>query len=319
MTLHLTRVSYLYTLQVSDRLVSGGVCDPLANKNLIYYARDAIVTVGYAGLAYGLSLTNPDMPTDEWIVEQLWGNPIPRHDDGVRPWAFSGVHILRWLDIGQSIILLQRKLQEAINRLPSSQRVSPCQMTIAGWQKNRRRRWKPISVNIEKPQGNAPVTIDRPERYWYLTGKLLIVTPDGYLSAEDMTNLRNSISAVLPDKCETIFVENIRRFSSQHPLRVGSHCLSILLSPPSYALIRVRFIPDVPHSAILRSENGRYRRIPVAFSPWIISPRGLHSPSVIHGRSEIRLGLYNIVIEAPESETGIVGYMGSLRRPPGPR
>lgn len=56
MTLHLTQVSYLYTLQVGDRLISGGINDPLANKNIIYWARDAIVTLGYSGLYEMLKL-----------------------------------------------------------------------------------------------------------------------------------------------------------------------------------------------------------------------------------------------------------------------
>jgi hypothetical protein len=49
MTLILTYASARYVLQVTDRLVTQGgkIFDPLANKNLIYVARDAIVTVGY--------------------------------------------------------------------------------------------------------------------------------------------------------------------------------------------------------------------------------------------------------------------------------
>jgi hypothetical protein len=34
MTLHLGRISQFFALQISDRLVNGGVEDPLANKNL---------------------------------------------------------------------------------------------------------------------------------------------------------------------------------------------------------------------------------------------------------------------------------------------
>ena len=87
-------------LHVSDRLVSGGVHDPLANKCIIYWARGALVSIGYAGLAYGLSKSNPNMPTDEWIAEKLWGKPIPRGRDGLRPATFAMSKISKWLDIG---------------------------------------------------------------------------------------------------------------------------------------------------------------------------------------------------------------------------
>ena len=53
---------------VSDRLVSGGVHDPLANKNLIYQARDAIVVVGYAGAAYELNSSNKNIPTSHETI-----------------------------------------------------------------------------------------------------------------------------------------------------------------------------------------------------------------------------------------------------------
>src|SRR5437660_7557363 len=60
MTLHLIRASRSYVAHASDRLVSGGVNDPLANKQIIYLARDALVSIGYAGIAYGLSSSSPN-------------------------------------------------------------------------------------------------------------------------------------------------------------------------------------------------------------------------------------------------------------------
>ena len=77
MTLHLTQISPLYTLQVGDRLVSGSIHDPLANKNIIYWARDGFFTIGYSGLAY-----LQGKPTDQWIAEKLWGDVIPVGPDG---------------------------------------------------------------------------------------------------------------------------------------------------------------------------------------------------------------------------------------------
>src|SRR5262245_32888941 len=122
MTLHLTQISNRYTLQVSDRLVSGGVQDPLANKNLIYWARDALVTIAYSGLAYELSRSDHNTPTDEWIAEILRGGPIPRGPDGVRPASFGSDKISGWLDVGQSILLLRDQLQQSLDNLPFNRR-----------------------------------------------------------------------------------------------------------------------------------------------------------------------------------------------------
>ena len=172
MTLHLTRISTQYTLQVSDRLVSGGIQDPLANKNLIYWAQDALVTIAYTGLAYGLSSSNPDMPTDEWIAETLRGHPIPRGPDGIEPVAFGIQKIPRWLDIGQSIQLLRDRLQQSLNRLPESHRDYPFELVMAGWQQMRRQRFRPFSANIVKPRGNAPITVERLPRYWHFLRRI---------------------------------------------------------------------------------------------------------------------------------------------------
>jgi hypothetical protein len=63
-----------YFVQVSDRLVTGGSrSDPCANKTVVYRARDALVSIGYSGIAYV-----DQTPTDDWIVEHLWGNSLPR-------------------------------------------------------------------------------------------------------------------------------------------------------------------------------------------------------------------------------------------------
>jgi hypothetical protein len=112
MTPHLTGISKRYALEVSDRLVSGGMKDPLANKNVIYLCRDAVVSMGYTGFAYGLSESNENTPTDEWLAEVLWGEPIPRGRDGVRPAWMCSRDNARFLDIRQSAELLRNKKEK---------------------------------------------------------------------------------------------------------------------------------------------------------------------------------------------------------------
>lgn len=68
MTLILTLVTPSQVLQVSDRLVTRGTSrfDEFANKNVIFLAKNALVTIGYSGLAY-----LDGVPTDHWLAEQI--------------------------------------------------------------------------------------------------------------------------------------------------------------------------------------------------------------------------------------------------------
>lgn len=317
MTLHLTRVSNRYTLQVSDRLVSGGVQDQLANKNLIYWARGAIVTIGYTGLAYELSLSDRNVPTDEWIAEKLRGLPMLRGPDGLRPVTTAYERVSRWLDIGQSVQLLSDELEKSINRLPSDRKKFPFELMVAGWQLSQRKRYQPVFIQIIKPWNNAPITIQRPARDWHLRGKIAVIDiPSGYLLNADMP-VPNVLSSASPGEFENFLVDVIRRVASRHPQSIGPHCMSILLPPPGIAPIRVRFIPAAFHSADFHGNKIR-QEVPVAFSPWIIGPDMCCAPSVQVGRTQVQMGPFEIAIEAPAPEKGIVGYMGSVRRPPGP-
>jgi hypothetical protein len=77
MSLVLTAACRLFTMQVSDRLISTEHqrTDPpeyaLSNKSIVYLALNAIVSMGYVGTAY-----LEGRPTDEWIAERLWGERL---------------------------------------------------------------------------------------------------------------------------------------------------------------------------------------------------------------------------------------------------
>ena len=83
MTLHISLVPGHFVLQVSDRLVSvrrGTRVEPFdqaANKTVIFFARDALVTIGYTGVAY-----LDGRPTDQWIAEKLSGERFGSEDRG---------------------------------------------------------------------------------------------------------------------------------------------------------------------------------------------------------------------------------------------
>src|SRR5215216_6024666 len=87
-----------YVLQVSDRLLTltggGQEFDPMSNKSLVYFARDALVVIGYSGLAY-IDRTS----TDEWIAQVVTDVVFPQ--TGERRGALRFGSRDRVFDIGQ--------------------------------------------------------------------------------------------------------------------------------------------------------------------------------------------------------------------------
>lgn len=112
MTLRVTFVSGDYVLQVSDRLVSvdrrAGVesYDREANKTVVYFARDAYVSIGYTGLAY-----LEDRPTDQWIAEKLIGEEVEsrRGPSGGISQRITAGPVPPWFGIGTARRILRRE------------------------------------------------------------------------------------------------------------------------------------------------------------------------------------------------------------------
>ena len=167
MTLILSHVSRSFALQVSDRLVTKvgqgnnpSQFDVLSNKNIVYRARDAIVSICYTGPAYIGSLT-----TDDWIVQKLTGVDVSEK------FGMRGFPLSHWLDIGQSTRLLLREL--ACSEI-GKQNLS-FELVAVGWQgKNTRRRLEgryqpvPMSWVLSKPEaGPFEKEVVRLQRYWH--------------------------------------------------------------------------------------------------------------------------------------------------------
>ena len=337
MTQHLLRISNDYTLMVSDRLVSGEINDPLANKTILYEARDAIVTIAYTGLAYELDSSNLNIPTDEWIAAKLWGESIPSLD-GQRPAAFrfGTERPAGRMDIGQTIEMLRSSLEESIKVLPSDRRKLAFELLVAGWQISGEGRARPIFVDIDKPKGSAEVTVKYQQRRWYLPpskklsaeeGKAvekaqrtiaLIKMPDDFIRNDELQNLSKSLSRASADECESLLVDRIREVAKTYPKKVGPHCLSVLLPHPTYRWARVRFIPNVQHVARVTTKTGS-QVVPVAYSPWIIGFTMFSAPSLMLGSSVFSMGTVQVIMEAPESKEGIIGIISSLKRPEHPK
>lgn len=308
MTLILTATNASYVLQVSDRLLTqdSREFDQFANKALIFFARDGIVSVGYSGLAYIRG-----EPTDHWLAEQISGERIGERGIRIGPLA-------QWSDVGTMILRLVRDL----NRLPQAWRDSFGELVIAGWQWPKRRPTMPRQVlwTLQPFGRRGPYTAQQlvarhlPERERF---NLFYVPAGTPVPDSEVAELGKRLVSYGPeghDAAEQALVAEVRRVRTRVPT-VGPHCMSILLSMRLGAP-RVRYHPDGQHQLLLRPDTG----LPVTFTPWIIGPEVIAPPTVAVGAAMARFGRVQVDIEAPSlpDDSPIVLFVHSQDRPTPP-
>jgi hypothetical protein len=149
MTLILTLVTPFHVLQVSDRLVTtqsrtlgARTFDAFANKNLVFFARNALVTIGYTGLAY-----IDGAPTDHWLAEQLLDLSLPL-EFGAR--MRTGPEV-RLEDIGRVVERVRTRLISTFTRVGTPSVLQT--FVFAGIQWNRRRTIRPMASIVSNSRG----------------------------------------------------------------------------------------------------------------------------------------------------------------------
>lgn len=313
MTLIVTTVHRDGVTQVADRKVStrvGSVVsefDALANKTVLFEATDAFVVVAYTGLAYV-----GQVPTDQWIVEQLRQRPVAVGRDGVRPVAVSvGGGDTQWPSLDAAVERLAVALGTA---RPADQ---PLTLVIAGWQRYRRKRPRPVGLTVAKA-GSGPGVVRRVSRH---VGRCccLITEPDGYLSEiEQLDILRRLRSAEVPHP--ELLSAAIRKVASRSP-GVGPHCMSTVILHPRLGRAIVRYDSPAPTLATVTSARGPLV-VPVVFSPWLVTRTLTLAPAVVSGGSRVtRVGPWEVVFEGTISSPSHQGLSihFSQRRPDRPR
>lgn len=314
MTQILTAACPSFIVQVSDRLVVAlrghriDVHDPVANKTIVYRAADALVTIGYSGIAYV-----GDTPTDEWIAETLVGESLRLPGDDRPSKRFGGAG--RPLRIGHAV----KRLMYALDALPRH----PVErhglyISLAGWQGDRKGA-RPIMEEIWRHAGKA--RIKRQEREWSKNANFRIDVigappPDGTIDAA-LAPHRADVANVPfgPNALEDALASVIRQSSAAHAT-VGSHLLSVVLMRPDLGIAGCRFLPMAPHGVEVTTASGRRLAMPAAHTPWILGPGLVHPPSLEIGHSIIGLGGIEFhIFGAEPSGNGVVSLSSSLRRP----
>jgi hypothetical protein len=309
-TLILTAISagYPYVLQVSDRLVTRGtdVYDPLANKSLLYYAKNALVAVSYTGLAY-----LDGVPTDQWIAEQLVGRSL--RDRGT-----MGYYDIQPLEIGQAMNLLCDRLSRVFSNIRSP--TFPTNIVVAGW-KWKRGRSLPLLATIRQVSTSGDFVVEYLlSRYW-----LYERAPDGShrlcLAAAPPTNIHRAelqcamgrLKSGTPESFAQALASTIRRVSTRLSV-VGPHCMSIFLPPPTQDSVRIRFLPLTVHS-VATHYSEQTEILPVAYSPWIIGHRLVVSPAIMAGgETLVDLGPIRVSLMSPTLAGGDTTYIMFTQR-----
>jgi hypothetical protein len=139
MTLHLSAIMQGHAIQVSDRLATtatGGTTrrfNPAMNKNVIYQATDALVSIGVSGRAY-----LDGIPTDQWLAEKLTDRDL---SEGAISLTVSGQPDK---DLYHAVEDVRTAAQAAFHRLGPRDRGVQQSFAIVGWQRRRRGRAQPI-------------------------------------------------------------------------------------------------------------------------------------------------------------------------------
>lgn len=282
MTLILARASAEYVLQVTDRLVSKGKQphDRVANKNVLLFAKNAVVSMAYTGHAY-----LQDIPTDQWIAEKLTGIAVDKEN----PKSFHfGKTDLSWRDIGHSLLILTDQL----TRRRKAQDFTLF-ITVTGWQWNSKGRFRPLDGLIGPVRGNRAFGVQYEPRHWYWRGECRTsATPLGHIFKDELAELSSSLLRKPASEAEGLLVNKIREVSRRSSV-VGPHCISILLPPPSNPTITVRYHMATPSESSKSHELAGDQRV-WGYSPWIIGPRSCNPPQMIVGGLTIKLGPFSI-------------------------
>ncbi len=311
MTLILNRASKDYVLQVTDRLVTrnSSPFDPFSNKNIIFVARNAIVTIAYTGYAYLGGIT-----TDQWIVEKLTGHIYKRESN---PFAMHIGKLPYWLDIGRALQILKKELDQAQADVRRVWRQDWFQksfdVSVVGWQWNNRGCVRPIVASISKAPNSNPFKLEYESRYWYFGRYGVSAAPSTNITIEQFKRLNTDLYAKPADTAEAIMVGMMREISKKSRV-VGPNCLSILLPPPWTRRARVRYLAtEAVRTSLVTSTD--VHEFSTAFSPWIVGGGGIHAPSMLGGAGwSIVTGQFTVQIDGFEYPRA-TSFMKSQKRP----
>jgi hypothetical protein len=215
----------------------------------------------------------------------------------------------RWERIELALRRLRDGLEEWRARASSAERQQLPTIMAAGhalkWRSRRRFDCTPYLAWVGKNAKDSSFTLSHPPRdhvwgsgrYWRQSKFASI--PERQLRDEEWGELLGNLEAArgsppeVADANERSFVEAIRRVAARTSY-VGHDCMSVLLPPPFAAPIRVRFLVED------RSTAHETVELPLAYSPWIVTPHQVERPKILRGGGwNIRIDMLQVTLECP--------------------
>jgi hypothetical protein len=291
MTLILATGGSQWVTQAADWRVttvrSGSVVpfDERFNKTVLFFARDAVVSFAFTGLADLMG-----KPIDEWLAEVLSGGPLGYRAPG-RPVMFRFRGAQRsWPDIGTATRRVSDALGTALARVPVAWRkAATVELIASGWQWTKRRRPRPICIYFNGAWGKE-VQAKRLGRRHIGRRYTLAAAPAENLLGGEFDRWHSDLRMVAPELMPDALARHIRDVSGRDAL-VGPSCTSVHMYHPYDGRIVIRHhLDDAPSTAV-----GGW------LTPWIVAPSIVAAPAIHTGAVpwETRIGTFLVTL-APD-------------------
>jgi hypothetical protein len=322
MTLVLTTANSACVVQTSDRLTTKwrrrqllGEHDAVANKTIVYLAKDGPMVLSFAGVAYV-----GNEPTDDWIARRLAGAEPSRQLDGRIPsFSFGRLQIRTF---HQACWLLQRE----IDAEPAFE--AGLEVAIGGWRVRRHRLVQTVLAIVKTGrktirEGHMRLRTKAFGGVFLKAGVDFDLTELNGLPADHpVWSTRPFDVAAFAAAISDDLANAIVKKSRSNPA-VGSDVMAVEIprwGPDGVRTIMIRFKPQVERRGYIQGSSA-LTRFSAAFWPWIVTPAGAQAPSLsTGGQSTLHMCGWEIILEAPAENNplGLLYAHGSIKRPPPP-
>lgn len=312
MTLILGAVAQGVVHQVADRrvVVEQGRTwqehDTRSNKQIIVVGPDALVAIGYTGLAY-----LDGRPTDDVLAEAVAGRPLGRG--------------MTCLDQVDAIHAVADRIAECVDGFIGPKSPFGLEVGLTGIKRGKRGRVEPLLWEVKKRPGTSLV-VDRGEQTpfdWRRSFALQC------LGDADSALVRRAVQTIKElqveglnrrDAVTEVLVDTLVRTAEGRPSTVGGDCMVVRLwRERGSPVVDAEYRPRKLHLVTARVPGSEFS-FPAAYAPWFISQTFVASPAVVRGDGGWTIGDVRFRIRAPNSRDfgGPSVFFGSQEREPPP-
>jgi hypothetical protein len=289
---------------------------PRFNKHILFLAKDAVVSIGFTGLA-----RIRGVPTDAWIAEVLSGQPGTARASYLELRGHGGrFYPPGWPDLGRALARLRDACSVVFSELRRQRRnnelAAGLAISIAGWQWKwhwygetaQLRPLRPIICRIYYSTQPVPgFMLERLPRYWGWERNVwwLESMPPLPTHIRDRLQLRLNASMLDGRAIENLLMDAIREVANDPKRGVSQDCLTISLAPQRDPFAMVRYNPlPIAHTASVMGSQ-----LPVSYTGWIVAPGMTEPPRLLlltedFGRTA-QTGWLRIGFVGPRGQGGI--------------